>query len=175
MKYFPMGTPLVLETRTEISTKDHKPGDRIHLTVAEALTYQGQVVVPIGAPAVGEVVRVQRNGHFGRKGKIDIRLLYVQTPSGPVRISGHANDEGKSGTAASVATMALVSGLGFLIRGTSAYIPFGTPVQAHLAEPLKFLRQTPQAPVATVLPDNAETVRAGFDPTTFGGSGPAGQ
>ncbi len=140
-RFFEMGTPLMLRTRTEVSTKTSKPGDRLYLEVAESLSFDGQVVVPIGAPAVAEVIRSERNGHFGKKGKIDIRLLYVQTPSGPVRLTGQAADQGVSGTAASVATILFVSPLGFLIHGTSGTIPFGTAVQAHLAVPLCFVSQ----------------------------------
>ena len=136
--YFPMGTPLTLTTRTVVSTKDNKPGDRFYLEVAEDLSYRGQVVVPAGSVAVGEVAMVQRNGHFGKKGKLDINLLYVQTPQGPVRISGKANDEGTSGTITSVATMALVSPLGFVIHGTSAHIPAGSVVHGYLAQDLRF-------------------------------------
>lgn len=136
--YLPMGTPLMLRTRTQVSTKDNKPGDRLYLEVAESVSFRGQIIIPIGAPVFAEVSRVQRNGHFGKKGKLEIRLISAETPSGPVRLSGAAYDEGKSGTAASVATMALLSGLGFLIHGTSAELAPGTPVQAYLAEPLRF-------------------------------------
>lgn len=136
--YLPMGTPLMLRTRTQVSTKDNKPGDRLYLEVAESVSFRDQIIIPIGAPVFAEVSRVQRNGHFGKKGKLEIRLISVETPSGPVRLSGTAYDEGKSGTAASVATMALLSGLGFLIHGTSAELAPGTPVQAYLAEPLRF-------------------------------------
>lgn len=136
--YLPMGTPLMLRTRTQVSTKDNRPGDRLYLEVAESVSFRGQIIIPIGAPVFAEVSRVQRNGHFGKKGKLEIRLISAETPSGPVRLTGTAYDEGKSGTAASVATMALASGLGFLIRGTSAELAPGTPVQAYLAEPLRF-------------------------------------
>lgn len=153
--YFPVGTPVPLITRTEISTKENKPGDCLYFEVAEAVSYQGQVVIPVGSVAVGEVARTQENGHFGKKGKIDIRLLYVQTPWGPVRLEGHRGAEGKSGTVASVATIALVSTLGFLIHGTSAAIPYGTSVNGYLAEPLGFTWSAQQsiAPVAIVRPD----------------------
>jgi hypothetical protein len=140
--FFETGTPLMLRTRTEVSTRDAKPGDRLYLEVSESLSHQGQVVVPVGASAVAEVVRSDRSGHFGRKGKVDIRLLYVQTPSGPVRLTGQAADQGVDQAALSIGTFVLVSPLGFLIRGTSARIPFGTTVQAHLAEPLRFTPET---------------------------------
>ncbi len=140
LSYFlPMGTPLMLRTRTQVNTKQAKPGDRVYLEVAETVSFRGQVVIPIGAPAMGEVSYVQRNGHFGRKGKLEIRLLQVETPSGPARLTGVAYDEGKSGTVASVATMGFVSVLGgALIHGTSGEIRPGAPVQAYLADPLRF-------------------------------------
>lgn len=185
MAYFPMGTPLELMTRTQVSSKDNKPGDRIYLTVAESLNYRGQVVIPAGSVAVGEVASLQHNGHVGKKGKIGIRLLYIQTPYGPVHLTGRANDEGTSGTIPSVATMFFLSALGgFFIHGTSAKIPEGTPVHAMLADDLRFTIQPQQQQVAIqqVQPDNAQlasmtmpspdaasTLPASFDPSAFGG------
>ncbi|MEO5492655.1 MAG: hypothetical protein ABIR08_01355 [Sphingomonas sp.] len=145
--YVPAGTPIMLNTRTQVSTKDNKSGDQIYLDVTESVIFRGQVVIPAGSVAVGEIARADRNGHFGKKGKIDVKLSYVQTPWGPVKLQGHQYDEGKSGTAASVATIALVSWLGFLIHGTSATIPYGTKVQAYLAEPLAF-NASPQQSIA---------------------------
>ena len=137
--YLPMGTPLMLRTRTQISSKDNKSGDQIFLEVTENVSFRGQVIIPIGSPVFAEVSRVQRNGHVGKKGKLDIRLLQVETPHGPVRLFGSASDQGTSGTALSVGTMLLVSPLGgFLIHGTSAELPAGTPVQGILAEDLRF-------------------------------------
>ncbi|MGN6377043.1 MAG: hypothetical protein ACTHMG_16020 [Sphingomonas sp.] len=186
MAYFPMGTQLDLLTRTQVSSKDNKPGDRVYLDVAEGLSYQGQVIIPAGSVAVGEVTSLQHNGHVGKKGKIGIRLLYVQTPYGPVHLTGRASDEGTSGTIPSVATMLFVSALGgFFIHGTSARIPEGTPVQAMLAEDLRFFVQPPQqqAVVQQVMPDDAalasmtvpaptdpNTLPANFDPSAFGGN-----
>jgi hypothetical protein len=148
--YLPMGTPLMLRTLTQISTKDNKPGDRVYLQVAESVSFRGQVVIPIGSPVTAEVTTVQRNGHFGRKGKLEIRLIQAVTPNGPVRLTGTAYDEGKSGTAASVATIALLSPLGFLIHGTSGQLPAGSAVEGYLAEPLRFrwYPQTEQASAA---------------------------
>lgn len=69
------------------------------------------------------------------------------TPHGPVRLAGAARDEGVSGTVASVATILLVSPLGFLIHGTSAMVPAGTVVNGQLDADLKF-RWFPQDQVA---------------------------
>lgn len=138
-KYFlPIGTPVLLRTRTQVNTRESHLGDRVYLEVAETVAFRGQPVIPVGAPVTAEVVQIQRNGHFGRKGKITVRLIEAQTPSGPVALSGTAYDEGKSGTVASFGTMAFVSVLGFLIHGTSGNIEAATPVQAYLAAPLNF-------------------------------------
>lgn len=139
------GKPIPLRTLTPISTKDNKPGDRVYLEVAQNVSFRGQVIIPAGAPVTAEVTRLQRNGHMGRKGKVEIRLMSAETPSGPVLLTGSAYDEGKSGTAASVATMMFVSIVGgFLIHGTSGELPAGTPVQGYLAQDLKFIL-SPQA------------------------------
>lgn len=159
--YFPEGTPLTLRTQTQVSTKRNKPGDRIELEVVDGLFYRGQVVIPAGSPAVAEVARADRNGHFGRKGKLDVRLLYVQTPSGPVRLSGTVADEGTTGLYTSIATMALVSPLGFLVHGTSAQIRHGSTIQAHLAEPLRFFeRDGARQALSLVQPDAAPVLAA---------------
>lgn len=136
--FLPGGTPIKLRMLTQISSRDSKPGDRVYLEVAESISLRGQVVIPVGAPVFGEVSVMERNGHFGKKGKIGLRLIQVETPSGPVRLGGDAYKEGHSGTAASVATMVLVSWVGFVIHGTSARVMPGTPVDAFLSEPLSF-------------------------------------
>ena len=164
--YLPMGTPLMLKTRTQVSTKHNKPGDRVYLEVAESVSFRGQIIIPIGAPVVGEVARFQRNGHVGKKGKIEIRLLYAETPNGPVRLTGSSRDEGTSGTALSVGTMVLLSPLGgFLIHGTSAKIDAGTTVEAYLAEPLRFTWYPETGPKLALLPatpDSYQNAKPGF-------------
>lgn len=173
--YFPMGTPLALRTRTEVNTKQSKPGDRLYLEVAESLTYRGQIVVPIGAPAVGEVVRSERNGHFGKKGTIEIRLLQVETPYGPARLSGGTAQNGKGAGLLSIGGAIATLGWGpLLIHGTSGYIRNGTVVTGYLAETLLFDEQAPAASVAmtSARPDDARQLPARFDPSVFGGKIP---
>ncbi|HEU0067554.1 MAG TPA: hypothetical protein VFQ57_09985 [Sphingomonas sp.] len=166
MTEMPQGTPVMLRTRTQVSTKTNKPGDRVYLQVAETLFYRGQAVIPAGAVAIGEVGSAQRNGHLGKKGKLEIRLLSVETPSGPVRLTGRAYDEGTSGTAASVATMVFVSALGFFIHGTSATLPADTAVQAYLGEPLRFMQVRGGGEQAGV-PTDAAPLAAGVAPDRF--------
>jgi len=156
--YLPIGTPLKLQTTTPLSTKVSKPGDRVRLAVVEEVSFRGSVVVPVGTTVIGEVSLAQRNGHVGKKGKLQVRLVSIEMPDGPVRLSGNVYDEGKSHTALSVGTMLLVSPLGgFLIHGTSASIPAETPVTAHIAEPLRFAWRPDKEALMALLPQSEET------------------
>jgi len=159
---FPAGTPVSLVTRADISTKQVHAGDRVWLSVAEPIYYNGQVVLPVGAPVAAEVAQADRNGHFGVKGKLAIRLLHVQTPMGPVQLTGASTRTGRSGTALSIGTIVFVSVLGgFLIHGTSAKIPYGTSVQGYLAEPLKFWGSRDQTVAALEAAPRAVGARPG--------------
>ena len=145
----PMGTRVTLMTNTQINTKYNSPGDRLRLEVAENVVDSlGNIVVPAGSPAYAEVTTVQRNGHVGKKGKIEIRLTHMVTPHGVVRLMGRSYDEGKSGTAVSVGTFLFVSTLGYFIHGTSADIPAGTLVNASTLNDLRYVsyKQTAPAP-----------------------------
>jgi hypothetical protein len=159
--YFPMGTALKLTTRTQLSTKDNHPGDRFYLEVAEALSYHGQTILPVGSVAVGEVVRADRNGHMGKKGKLDVRLLYIETPYGQVHLSGRSNKEGKSGTLVAVGGVLFVSTLFYFVHGTSGTIAADTPVTAYLAEDLRFPDRAPamQQAGTRVVPDQVSAAR----------------
>lgn len=170
--YFPMGTELRLTNRIELNTKSNHAGDRFYLEVAEPLTYRGQVVVPAGATAVGEVMRAEANGHFGKKGKLDVRLLYVQTPHGPVRLSGRTGREGKGQGALSIVGGVLVAWPMIFIHGTSGRLPANTPITAQFAEDLRFAMTSPSMPTAmAAVPDGmaqgARVLPARFDPNAF--------
>lgn len=156
--YLPIGTPLKLQTTTPLSTKISKPGDRVRLKVVEDVSFRGTVVVPVGTSVIGEVSQAQRNGHVGKKGKLQVRFISIEMPDGPVRLSGNIYDEGKSHAALSVGTMLFVSALGgFLIHGTSASIPSETPVTAYIMEPLRFAWRPEKEALMALLPQSEES------------------
>lgn len=174
--YFPMGTPLQLATRTELNTKDNHAGDRFYLEVAEPLVYRGQVVVPVGSIAVGEVMRSERNGHFGKRGELDIRINYVQTPSGKVRLSGRMGRKGNGQGLLAIGGGVVVAWPMLFIHGTSGRLPAETAVTAYLADDLRFDLQPGVPQTAAVMPDAGNQPRrplpARFDPSVFSANGP---
>ncbi|WP_267382103.1 MULTISPECIES: hypothetical protein [unclassified Sphingomonas] len=169
--YFPMGTPLRLTSRVELNTKDNHAGDRFYLEVAEPLLYRGQVVVPVGSMAVGEVMRSERNGHFGKSGQLEIRLDYVETPSGPVRISGRLARKGTGQEVLAIGGGVVVAWPMFLIHGTSGRLAADTMVTAYLADDLHFAAQPDAQQAALVRPDATtpppRVSPARFDPVAF--------
>lgn len=130
------GTAIPLRTTTELTTKGKRlrVGDRFNLETTEAVTLNGVTVIPVGSLAVGEVTFIRNKGMFGKSGLIETRLLYVRANNRQIRITGRVEDKGAAnGVGAGVATYATLVG-GFLVTGTSAVIPVGTPVTAYLEE-----------------------------------------
>ncbi len=136
--YVQMGYPVMLVTRTDLSTRDNRSGDRFYLEVAENVSAKGQVIIPVGSVATGEIIHSERNGHFGKSGKIGVRVLYIDTPTMRIPLTGNSAGRGKSGTVPTVAAIAAFGLIGGLVHGTSGRIRAGTPVQAYLADDLKF-------------------------------------
>ena len=174
--YFPIGMPLQLKTRNELNTKDVHSGDRFYLEVAEALIYRGQVVVPVGSIAVGEVMRSERSGNFGKRGELEVRLDYVETPSGPVRISGRSARQGLDQGVLAIGGALFVSWPMMFIHGTSGRLPADSPITAYLADDLHFGVQPGSAQAARAgteaPPQGPRALPARFDPSVFSANRP---
>ena len=134
------GTEVVLETTRELNSNDAKVGDRFDLEVREDVKLGGRTVIPAGTRAVGEVTMAKKKGMWGKSGKLDTRLLYIELGDQRIRITGAAGDKGKTGTAGVVASLAVVPVAGFFVTGTSAVIPPRTQTIATLDEdvPVQF-------------------------------------
>lgn len=145
------GTSVSLRTREELTTKGKKlrVGQRFQLEVAEPVTVNGQIVIPAGSPAVGEITEVRNKGMWGKSGGINARVLNVRVGDRSIRLTGQMDDKGKTGTAGVIGAVALIPVAGFFVTGTSAMIPLGAPVTAFVDEDvaLAFTASAP-APMA---------------------------
>jgi len=141
------GTEVPLRMSEQLTTKNKqvRVGQRFRMEVAESVKVDGQVVIPVGSPAMGEVTDVRNKGMWGKSGHIGARILYVQTNGRQIRLSGTFDDKGVTGTGAVVASVLLVPVVGFFTTGTSAEIPSGASVKAFVDEdvPLAFASQAP--------------------------------
>ncbi|HEV2595759.1 MAG TPA: hypothetical protein VGU01_11210 [Sphingomicrobium sp.] len=135
------GAEVLLRTVEPLTTehKSLKEGQRIHLEVAENVMLGNRIVIPAGSPADAEVTDVQNKGMWGKSGHFTARALYTRVGDRQIRLSGVFNEHGSTGTAGVVAAIAFVPIAGFLVTGTSARMPAGTPVKAFLDEDLTLL------------------------------------
>ena len=148
------GTPIALKMAEGLTTKGKnlRVGQRFQLEVAEPVLLNGQVVIPAGSPATGEVTTVRNKGMWGKSGGINARLLSVRANGQQIRLTGQLDDKGKTGTAGVVGAIAFVPLAGFLVTGTSAVIPLGAPVNGFVDEdvPVAFAPGATSSPTLTV-------------------------
>lgn len=168
-----VGTQVPLRLLEDLTTKGKllRVGQRFHMEVAEAVTVNGMLVIPVGSPAVGEITDVRNKGMWGKSGHLSGRALYVTVGDRQIRLTGNLDDKGVAGGWGAAATSAIVfAPAGFFMTGTSAHLPSGSPVRAFvdedvaLALPSADQRPAPLmvsgAPVAQVQPVSASAETA---------------
>lgn len=148
------GTSVPLRTVTGLTTegKHLKVGQRFELETTEAVTVNGQTVIPVGSRAMGEVTTVRNKGMWGKSGGITARLLYVRAGDRQLRLSGSMDDKGTTGTAGVVGAAVILPVIGFFVTGTSAKIPVGTQVTGYLEEDVPIAFAAVAAPDPLVVP-----------------------
>lgn len=130
-----------MKTLAALSSKTNRQGDRFELVLAEDVLVDGHVVIPKGAPGVGEITRLVPKGSFGKSGKLETRVLYVSVGNVRIRLDGQSADRGKSGTGATVVTAVLVGVAAALVTGTSAVIPQGSTLMGYVDRDLPLALQ----------------------------------
>ena len=126
--------PLRLSEMLTTKGKKLRVGQHFNMEVAEAVLVNGQVVIPVGSPAVGEITEVRNKGMWGKSGHLTAQILHVSVNGRQIRLSGTFDDKGVTGTAGVVAAVALIPIAGFFTTGTSATIPLGAAVTGFVAE-----------------------------------------
>jgi len=151
-----VGTELPLRLLEELTTqgKRLRVGNRFRMETSEALTVQGNVVIPAGSPAVGEITDVRNKGMWGKSGRLTARLLYVTVGGRQIRLSGGFDDKGVAGGIGAVAVSAIVfAPAGFFMTGTSARVPSGTVVKGFIDEDVPLALPAPAPVVMTIEPE----------------------
>jgi hypothetical protein len=93
----------------------------------------GKLVIPRGAPALGEVSRHRGSGSYGRAGKLDIILIHVMIGDQPVRLSGRGAEQGRSAALPAYTAGIVISGLiGATIKGKHALLPAGARFTGYI-------------------------------------------
>jgi hypothetical protein len=134
------GTPVVLRTLQPLSSKDAIQGQRFPLEVTEDVLVQGALVIPRGAHGVGEVSGVREKGMYGKSGKLEVRVLFVEVGGARIRLDGEMNHKGESGIGAVVMAAPLIGLSAGFFSGKHAVIPAGTLITGHVYRDLPLVR-----------------------------------
>jgi hypothetical protein len=164
-----VGTEVPLRLAEELTTKGKKlrVGQRFRMETSEAVKVDSVTVIPIGTPAIGEIIDVRNKGMWGKSGHFTGQARYLTVNGRQIRISGTFDDKGTAGGIGAVAVSAVVfAPAGFFMTGTSAKLTTGTPVKAFIDEDvvLEFSSQA-QMPLQVTVPQTASSVASEVAPT----------
>ena len=131
----PPGTALDLMVVKEVNSRNAKPGDRVKLRVNAPVRAGDDIVIPVGTSAWGEVTAVAGSGAAGRSGRLSMRLLHLDGPSGPIPLTGASDIQGGGNTAGVVLGMVAWGVFGLLNKGDNALFKAGDIVRGFVAAP----------------------------------------
>lgn len=123
----PADTIVTVSPVEEITSKKMKEGTTRNFRVAEDVTRNGVVVIPLNAPVVGTVTWRTGKGIFGKSAKFEITFNNVTVGDKTYALKGKHKQAGRGNTAAAL----LVSGI---ITGRSAVMEPGQLVSAFVAQ-----------------------------------------
>ena len=119
------GTPVRLMVLNEVNSRQARAGERFKLRVDAPVMIDNVVVIPVGATACGEVIAAHGTSAAGGRGRLSARLLFVDTPSGRVELSGTLGQEGKSNSSGVVLGLIGFGLPGLLTKGGNATFKAG--------------------------------------------------
>jgi len=140
------GTDVSMKTSEELSSKHAHQGQRFGLEVDEDVRVDGHLVIPRDAHATGEITRIYEKGLFGRSGKIELQLLFIEVGGQQIRLNGQMREKGKPGTGAVIAAALVVFSMASFISGTSAVLPVGTSVTGSIHHDVQFRLRSANGP-----------------------------
>lgn len=132
----PANTPVTLTVNDTITTKGNRwhEGDTFDLTVARNVRLGKFVVLPRGCRAVARITWLTDKGAFGKSGKLEFDIEYVEVAGERYNLSGHFRQEGEGNTVATVGAVVAVGVFGALVTGRSGVVPQGRELIARTRE-----------------------------------------
>lgn len=175
----PAGTEIPLKMAQEVTTKGRgwEEGDQFNLNVSAPVMLGDFVVIPEGTKAVGRITWLTSRGAFGKSGKMDIELEYLELAGRRVNIDGTYRQEGNGATLATVGGVIAAGIFAGFITGRSGVIPQGRELMATLESDLPValpegaslapvpVQATAVAPTIASQPAVAETPEPAMEPT----------
>lgn len=132
--FLPAGTEIPLTMSQTVTTKGDSwdEGDQFYLTVASDVMLGDYVVIPQGTRAVGKITWLTSRGAFGKSGKMDVELEYLELNGRRINIDGNYRQEGNGATLATVGGVIVAGVFAGFITGRSGEIPQGRELMSTL-------------------------------------------
>ena len=134
----PANTEIMLSMNQEVTTKGQTwaEGDTFNLSVVHDVMLHGYVVIPAGTRAVGRITWLTSKGAFGKSGKMDIEMEYLELAGRRIELDGTYRQEGEGNTLATVGGVIAAGIFAGFITGKSGRIPQGRELTATLEHDL---------------------------------------
>ena len=142
----PKGTMIRLMVTKEVNSRDNHPGDRFVLRVDEDVKVGGVIVIPVGAKGWGEVIDTAKSGGVGKSGKLDARLLYVETNGQKIELDGQRQSSGGPGAGNVVAGVVAFGPFGLFMKGGNASLKAGEILNGYTLSDSAFDAASKSAP-----------------------------
>jgi hypothetical protein len=139
------GADINLKFAQDLSSKTAVDDDTVSLVLDQDLKVGDVVVVKAGAKAVGTITHAKKAGMMGKAGELNMKLDYLITDEGHLRLRGTKGKEGDSKTGTAVALTVLFGPIGLIKHGKDVDIKAGTALAAYTDENFSFAPQNQAA------------------------------
>ena len=133
----PDGTEFNVVNQALVSSKTATVGDPVDFKVDEDVLIHGVVVIAKGTLVKGEVTNAEHNGHFGKSGKLSIRVSSTTSIDGQqIKLRAARGKSGSDATGSTVALTVLFGPIGLLKHGSNAEMKEGARMVVYTDAPL---------------------------------------
>lgn len=132
------GVPIQLAVAEEVNSSTHRAGDTFRLTVLNDVMVGNTIVIPRGTPAGAEITWRTGKGAFGKSGKLEFSLRYLDLNGQRIPLTGSFRQEGEGNTVATGVGILAVGVFAGFITGKRARLPVGRELMGQLASPVTF-------------------------------------
>lgn len=116
----------------EVTSAKAEIGDKIPLTLADDLVFNGSLLAHKGAQATVSIIQVDKTGAAGAPGELHFRIDPMQTDSGLLKLHGAASLEGVAEPPNAAFLIPVVGEFMLFHHGKDAVIKPGTPFTAYV-------------------------------------------
>lgn len=139
LRTLPANSEIVLRVNDTVTTdgKRYREGDTFGLSVVRDVMQDGSVVIPRGSQAVGKITWRTGKGAFGKSGKMEVALQYVDVHGRRLPLAGTYREEGDGKTVETLVGVVAVGLIGAsFITGKGATFASGRELIGRTTEEL---------------------------------------